>query len=182
MSGWNPEYNKWSPNCKDLTDANNWTTAQFAAGTYDAPTINSTTTDGASLLEERVEATVAAGFKTASNNSVLSAPGDYYINNYFNTEHYNGFGHIDGAVRVLPLGISNLNNLDSDGKVVTYCYTGQTSAIITAFLNVVGFEAYSLTFGVNGMTSSNPFWEAGNVPNHWGHNANPKNLPFETNN
>ena len=177
MSGWNGDYDKWSSNCKDLTSDANWTTDATAAGSFDSPSISSSSTDGATILKERVEAVVAAGFKGVNGSDVLDNPGNYYINNYFSEAHYTGFGHVKGAVRVNPLLIDDCSKLDPNGKVVTYCYTGQTSAVISAFLNVLGFEAYSLKFGVNGMTTSNSFWTTGEVANHWGHNANSKSLP-----
>ena len=34
--------------------------------------------------------------------------------------------------------------------MVTYCYTGQTSAQVTACLRLLGYDAASLMFGVNG--------------------------------
>ena len=177
MSGWNPAFDKWTPNCKDLTSATNWTTDATEAGTFSAPAWTSATTVGSTLLQERVEAVVAAGFKTASNADVLANPGNYYINNFFSEAHYSGFGHVKGAVRVNPLSIDECDKLDPNAKVVTYCYTGQTSAVISAYLNVLGFDAYSLTFGINGMTTSNPYWTTGEVTNHWGHDSKSKNLP-----
>jgi rhodanese-related sulfurtransferase len=177
MSGWNAAFDSWSAKCKDLTTDNNWTIDATAAGSFEAPSWTSSTTDGAALLQERVEAVVAAGFKTASNADVLANPGNYYVNNFFSEAHYTGFGHVAGAVRVNPISIDECDKLDPDGKVVTYCYTGQTSAVITAYLNVIGFEAYSLTFGINGMATSSPFWTEGSVTNHWGFDSNPKDLP-----
>lgn len=181
MSGWNAQFDKWTANCKDLTTEANWTADATAAGTFEAPDWTSPTTDGAALLKERVEAAVAAGFKTASNADVLANPGNYYVNNFFSEAHYTGFGHVMGAVRVNPLSLDNCSSLDPDSKVVTYCYTGQTSAVITAYLNVLGFEAYSLTFGMNGMGTSNPFWTTGDVKNHWGFDSKPKSLPTVSN-
>ncbi|MCY1720616.1 rhodanese-like domain-containing protein [Prolixibacteraceae bacterium Z1-6] len=181
MSGWNADLDKWSANCKDLTTETNWTTDATAAESFSAPSFSSSALDGASLLQERVAAVVAAGFKTASNADVLANPGNYYINNFFSASHYEGFGHVKGAVRVNPLSIDECDKLDPNGKVVTYCYTGQTSAIVTAYLNVLGFDAYSLLFGVNGMTTTNSFWETGGVTNHWGYDSNPKSLTYETN-
>lgn len=177
MSGWNSQFDKWTPNCKTLNDANNWTSSEATAGSFDAPDWTSTSTNGADILAERVEEVVAAGFKTASGADVLASPGDYYVNNYFSADHYTGFGHVNGAVRINPLLIDDCSKLDPDGKVVTYCYTGQTSAVITAYLNVLGFDAYSLTFGMNGLSHTNSFWDAGGVTNHWGHDSNPKDLP-----
>ncbi|MEN8116417.1 MAG: rhodanese-like domain-containing protein [Bacteroidota bacterium] len=177
MSGWNAQFDKWTPNCKDLTDGNNWTATAADAGSFNAPAINSTTTEGAALLKERVEAVVAGGFKAIAPDDVLANPGNFYINNYFSDAHYTGFGHVNGAVRISPLLINDCSKLDPSSTVITYCYTGQTSAVITAYLNVLGFDAKSLKFGVNGMTTSNPFWEAGSVTNHWGFDSNPKDLP-----
>jgi rhodanese-related sulfurtransferase len=178
MSGWNSTFDKWTPNCKDLTTGSNWTTDVTASGSFDAPSWTSSTTDGAALLQERVEAAVAAGFKTASGADVLASPDNYYINNYFSDAHYTGFGHVAGAVRVNPLLIDDCDNLDPNSAVVTYCYTGQTSAVVTAYLNVLGFDAKSLLFGINGMTTSNSFWTAGDgVTNHWGFDSNSKDLP-----
>jgi len=186
MSGWNTTFDKWTANCKDLTTSSNWNSTVNASGSFSAPTWTSSTTDGASLLKERVEAVVKAGFKTVSNADVLASPDNYYVNNFFSDPHYKGFGHVNGAVRESPLLIDNFGSLDNEGKVVTYCYTGQTSAVITAYLNVCGFDAYSLTFGINGMSHSNPFWATGGtdgkpITNHWGHDSNPKDFPTESN-
>uniref|UniRef100_UPI003217E170 rhodanese-like domain-containing protein n=1 Tax=uncultured Draconibacterium sp. TaxID=1573823 RepID=UPI003217E170 len=186
MSGWNPGFDSWTSNCKELTNSTNWTTSATSAGNFEAPSWTSNSTNGADILKERVEAVVAAGFKTVKNTDVLANPADYYINNYFSDAHYTGFGHVNGAVRISPLLIDNCSSLDPSKKVVTYCYTGQTSAVITAYLNVLGFDAYSLTFGVNGMAHSNSFWSTGGtdggaVPNHWGVNAGSKDFPVVTN-
>lgn len=186
MSGWNGDLDNWSAACKDHTTTSNWNSTENASGSFLAPMWTSSTTDGSSLLEERIEAAVKAGFKAVANTAVLDNPNDYYVNNFFSASHYTGFGHVAGAVRVNPLSLDECDKLDSNAKVVTYCYTGQTSAIVTAYLNVIGFDAYSLTFGINGMTTSNPFWATGGtdgapVTNHWGHDSNPKSLDYETN-
>lgn len=181
MSGWNTSLDIWTANCKDLTTDANWTSDVTAAGTFETPDWTSTTLDGATLLQERVEAAVAAGFKTAANTDVLANPSNYYVNNFFTDAHYTGFGHVKGAVRVSPLSLDNMTSLDPDAKVVTYCYTGQTSAVITAYLNVLGYEAYSLTYGINGMSTSNPFWTTGSVTNHWGFDSKSKSLATVSN-
>jgi rhodanese-related sulfurtransferase len=182
MSGWNTTFDKWTPNCKDLTTATNWTTDVTLPGTFNSPTITTSTTDGAALLKERVEVVVAAGFKAVGASTVLADPSKYYINNFFSDAHYKGFGHINGAVRVSPLLIDDCSKLDPSKQIVTYCYTGQTSAIITAYLNVLGFDAISLKFGINSMSKSNPFWTAGSgIKNHWGFDSNPKSLPTVSN-
>ena len=39
----------------------------------------------------------------------------------------------------------------TDKPIVVYCYTGQTSGFVTAYLNVLGYDVKSLLFGTNGM-------------------------------
>lgn len=181
MSGWNSTFDKWTANCKDLTTASNWSTTETTAQAYGDPTISTTLTEGEAILKERVEQVVAAGFKTITGTEVLANPGNYYVNNYFSADHYSGFGHVNGAVRILPINLTDgsVKKLDPSKEVVTYCYTGQTSAVVTAYLNVLGYNAKSLLFGINGMSKSNTFWTTGSVTNHWGFDSNPKSLSYE---
>jgi rhodanese-related sulfurtransferase len=114
-----------------------------------------------------------------NGSDVLSNPAEYFINNYFSETDYLGFGHIANAYRINPLLLSDNSYLGLDpaanAKVVTYCYTGQTSAVITAYLRVLGYDAYSLKFGMNGLYNDNPAWTA----NKWS-NGVPKNFPVYT--
>jgi rhodanese-related sulfurtransferase len=178
MSGWNATFDKWTANCKDLTTASNWTTTATTAQTFDAPTLSTGLADGAEILKKRVEEVVSAGFKSISGADVLANPVNYYVNNYFSQAHYDGFGHVAGAVRINPILLSDgsIFNMDPSKEIVTYCYTGQTSAVVTAYLNVLGYNAKSLLFGMNGVSKSNAFWTSGNVTNHWGFDSNPKSL------
>ncbi|MCK4638231.1 MAG: hypothetical protein KAT33_02315, partial [Bacteroidales bacterium] len=45
--------------------------------------------------------------------------------------------------------------LNPNAKIVTYCWTGQTSSIVTAYLKVIGYDSYSLTYGTNSMIYTN---------------------------
>lgn len=177
MSGWNASYDKWTEKCSDIAkDHSNWTAEGAPANTEkNYPTLNTSATDGAGILAERVAAVVAGKFTTVSGEAVLNNPGEYYTNNYFSEGDYTGFGHINSAMRVQPLLLKDgsMKSLDASDKVVTYCYTGQTSAVITAYLNVLGYDAVSLTFGMNGLYNSNPQWST----NQWGGDSKPKNLP-----
>lgn len=184
MSGWNANTDSWSAQTDNLADGHaNWTYDATAPtpNVYDIPEFMSTATEGADILRERVEYVVSQGFKTASAGDVLATPTNYYINNYFNTNDYGAFGHITGAYRLHELlikpssaDISSVTNLDPSKKVVTYCYTGQTSAVITAYLRVLGYDAYSLTFGMNKLFNSEDSWTA----NQWGGDSNSKDLPL----
>jgi len=184
MSGWNSATaGSWNGKigANEADGHANWT--YNAAPTnlvFDNPTISSLSTDGGAILKSRVEMLVQAGFNaaTASGSDILNNPGNYFINNYFSEADYSGFGHINGAYRILPLTLAdnsykNLNPA-AGAKVITYCYTGQTSAVITATLRVLGYDAYTMTFGMNGIYNTNAAWAA----NQWGTTGSPKELPM----
>ena len=184
MSGWNQATaGPWNGKIgADSADGHtNWSYSAAPANVlFDDPTIATFSVVGEDILKERVEQVVAAGFgvATVSGSDVLASPGDYFVNNYFSEADYAAFGHIANAYRILPLTLTgneykNLNS-NANAKVVTYCYTGQTSAVMTACLRVLGYDAYTLTYGMNGMFNTNDAW----TTNQWGGDSNPKNLPL----
>lgn len=181
MSGWNAETDVWSGKVDNSGEGKLSTAAAPENVVYDNPTISTGATTGEAILKARVEAVIKEwGSATVSGGDVASSPSNYFVNNYFSVDHYTGFGHVEGAVRVSPLTINagSVNNLDPNKTVVTYCYTGQTSAVITAFLRVLGYDAKSMLFGMNGLNHSNNFWTTGEVTNHWGVDSNPKGHPL----
>lgn len=178
MSGWNSTTaGSWNNNIGNIADGNsNWAyDAAPANQVYTKPAFTSLSTSGEAILKKRVEEVVAAGFKTVKGSDVLAAPSSYLVNNFFSAADYTGFGHIKGALRINPLSIADnsILGLDPNAQVVTYCYTGQTSAVITAWLRVLGYDAYSLSFGMNGMYNSNSAWTS----NKWSASVS-KSLPF----
>ena len=82
----------------------------------------------------------------------------YYIVNYWSATDYS-WNHIPGAIQYTPKAAmkfdADLKTLPTDETVVVYCYTGQTSAHMAAYLKVLGYEAKSLVYGVNGMSYTN---------------------------
>ncbi|MFK5879327.1 MAG: rhodanese-like domain-containing protein [Flavobacteriaceae bacterium] len=181
MSGWSPATaGSWNGNIGDIAEGNsNWTYASAPSNQiFGDPTVSSLSQDGYDILMDRIEDVVAGGFKTASNADVLATPSNYFVNNYFGAADYSAFGHVSNAYRVkeelLLVGDGYLAmDPDSNTKIVSYCYTGQTSAVVTAWLNVLGYDAYSLTFGMNGLYNSNSAW----VTNKWSASVS-KNLPL----
>ncbi len=66
-------------------------------------------------------------------------------------------GHIPGAVNVPFAVIAKPENLvlyPTDKPILVACYTGQTAAMTTAILNVLGYDAYSLRFGMMSWNAS----------------------------
>ena len=122
------------------------------------PEWTTTNTGGAEVLAERVAAMLAHGFgdNTKSNADVLENYSNYFVNNYWAEEDTEHYGNITTAYRINPLTIDGgeLMYLDPSKPVVTYCWTGQTSSMMTAYLYILGYDAYTLTYGANGMIYS----------------------------
>ncbi len=153
MSSWNVKNDKWTSSVSDTATGHaGWTTdATTAVAEFSAPDLTTTATDGEGILEERVAVLLDGGFKGISAIDVLNNYGDYFINNFWAQADVDLYGHIKGAYRISPI---NLVNFDPSKTIVTYCWTGQTSSIITAYLTVLGYDAKSLKFGANGMIHS----------------------------
>jgi len=130
-------------------------TPKNAAGSL--PVLSTGKTTGQEILEARVNAVLAEGFTTASitNATVFGALSSYYIVNYWPAAQYVDPGHVPGATQYTPKEsmklATDLKTLPTDKPVVVYCYTGQTSAFLSAYLRLVGYDAKSLLYGTNGM-------------------------------
>jgi rhodanese-related sulfurtransferase len=180
MSGWNDATaGPWNSNTGDIAKGDpNWAYSSPPSNSvFDDPSLSSLSQDGAEILKDRIKQVIQEGFKTVAGQDVLDNPGDYFVNNYFNAADYGDFGHITNAFRINPFHLADntYKAFQPGSKIATYCYTGQTSAVLTAYLRVLGYDAYSLTFGMNGLYHSNPAWKT----NQWGVGSSvPKNLPL----
>ncbi|MCK4746563.1 MAG: rhodanese-like domain-containing protein [Bacteroidales bacterium] len=130
-------------------------TDKGAAG--DLPALSTGFETGQEILEARMTATLAEGFGAAkvTNAEVFGNLDNYYIVNYWPANEYENPGHVPGAMQYTPketMKLSvDLESLPADKTIVVYCYTGQTSANLTAYLRLIGYNAKSLLFGANGM-------------------------------
>ncbi|MCF7824576.1 MAG: rhodanese-like domain-containing protein [Candidatus Marinimicrobia bacterium] len=159
MSGWATQFDSWSSKVDSVAKGNtNWVTT--AAPTHLSgnaePEIVTEYTDGSAILAERVELMLAST-KSVAGADVLAAPENYEIINFWGATDYDHYGHIAGAYQVTPdpneLTIANdgLDILDPAQTIVTYCWTGQTSGMVTSWLRVLGYDATSLSNGANSM-------------------------------
>lgn len=154
MAAWHQDFEaKWESNATDYSSTN-WveTGTPVAIATFSDPSFSTGKTDGAAILEARIQKAIGLDW-TISKTDVLGNPSNYFINNKWPQVSWDAYGHINGAYRINEdLLVSGLKNLNPEETVVTYCYTGQTSAITTAWLHVMGFDkAKSLLFGANGI-------------------------------
>jgi rhodanese-related sulfurtransferase len=162
MSGWRSDLSSsWTGNSGDNGNVgvgnSNWvTTSTETPQTFDVPAWTTTSTDPAEMLKERVTYMTTKGFQGIGASDVLATPSNYFINNFWSEADVTKYGHIANAYRINPLTIANneIKNLDPTKTVVTYCWTGQTSSMVTAYLTVLGYDAKSLKFGANSMIYS----------------------------
>ena len=131
------------------------TEAHEPGGPYELPTPLAASVVGAA------EAYFSGGPKTIQaadlyeNLNDGDAENDPYIISLRSAEDY-AKGHVPGAVNMdvkAMFTAENLATIPSDKDVVVICYTGQTASQATAALNMLGYEAYSLMFGMSSWTS-----------------------------
>ena len=173
MSSWHSDFDRWSANTGDtwLDYPSGWSTdAPPALPNFQTfPTLATGAATGSAILEARVDAMLAGGFKGVGGTDVLASPSSYHVINYWAETDWNTYGHISGAYQVTPgtLGVSTLSYLDPSETNVIYCWTGQTASMVTAWLTVVGYDAADLRFGVNSMIYSelaSHKWDSSTVP------------------
>jgi|GEM_PF-1644372 len=66
-------------------------------------------------------------------------------------------GRIPGAITIFWKDLwkpENLAKLPKDKKIVVYCYTGHTGGIAATILNLLGYDAVNLKFGMMGWTKN----------------------------
>ncbi|MEN8155422.1 MAG: rhodanese-like domain-containing protein [Bacteroidota bacterium] len=158
MCSWHADFaGSWNDNIGNARSSvfTSDATAKGAAG--DLPVLNTGLTTGADILAARIDDVFEAGFGAVAvgNDAVYQALDNYYIVNYWGPSDYSDIGHIEGAMQYTPKEAialdADLKTLSTDKTVVVYCWTGQTSANMAAYLSVIGYDVKSLKFGANGM-------------------------------
>ncbi|RLD38239.1 MAG: hypothetical protein DRI83_02770, partial [Bacteroidetes bacterium] len=157
MSSWRDDLaGKWESNVGDAAIGNpSWIVPPGAItdpAEFADPVIESSFTEGAEILAERVDEMLANGFSGIANGDVLGNPTEYFINNYWAAEDVVTYGNITGAYRLNPFTLADgtYKNLDPSKTIVNYCWTGQTSSMLTAYFYVIGYDdTKSLKYGVN---------------------------------
>lgn len=123
------------------------------------PLLTTGKTDAKEILKARAEMAIATVYRDfiTKPEDVFANPSNYYIVSYWNEEKYNN-GHIPGSVRYEPKKAFNFANdlttLPKDKRIIVACDTGQTSAFITAYLHMLGYNVGNLANGANGFMNS----------------------------
>ncbi len=161
MASWHAMFDVWTGNVGDMAVGHaNWVTTAAPAtpSGYSNPVILSDFSDGAAILAERVESLQEEGFRGVPTIYPLDSPANYQVISYWGMADYEMYGHIDGAYQVTPGTLSitenSLNLLDPSMTITPFCWTGQTTSLLSAWLNVLGYDARVIKFGANGMIYS----------------------------
>lgn len=172
MCSWNSATSgSWTGNISNGKSSQLVTTATARAAAGDLPELSTGFDTAQDILRKRVEDVFAEGFTPAkmTNAALFDTPSSYYIVNYWSADHYS-WGHVPGAVQYTPKADLDfdtyLNTLPTDKTVAVYCYTGQTSAHVAAYLRVLGYDAKTVLFGVNGMAHDTMPGTAFNAASH----------------
>ncbi|MBL7209024.1 MAG: rhodanese-like domain-containing protein [Dehalococcoidia bacterium] len=136
------------------------TTPNEATKTYPFPTIeNTTSTDAEEIVRAAAQAFSKPRHITVEDLFLLlnddDEDNDPFILSVRKPEDY-AKGHVPGAVNIecgSLLTKEGLAKLDPDKQIVVYCYTGQNGSHATSLLNMLGYDAINLKFGMVGWTS-----------------------------
>ena len=102
----------------------------------------------------------ATGPKLVSADDLFANLGDGDVDNdpiiiSVRSEEDYAKGHLPGALWASPKDLFTeemLTKLDPERPIVVYCYTGQTAGHVVAGLNMLGYDASSVTYGMSGWT------------------------------
>lgn len=170
MSSWRLDFadNSWNKNLKNdfagkLEATDN---AKPAKGT--APALNTGKTDAKEILSVQLEKLFATPYKESiiKSTDVFTTPGDYYIINYWDNDKYKS-GHIPGAIQYQPnsslSSTTDLLSIPTGKRIAVYGCTGQETAYVVAFLDVLGYDAGNIAYGANSFMHTelkNKKWDA----------------------
>lgn len=160
MGSWNEEFatNYWVKNAKDEFTDQLETTTNSIPEKGASPLINTGKTDAKEILQARIVEAFSKPYGECAIKAAVAfeTPQDYFIVNYVSPDKYEA-GHIKGGIQYQPKSLAsnaNLFTLPTDKKIVINCDTGLSSAYVTAYLQVLGYDSYNLAYGSNSYMNS----------------------------
>jgi rhodanese-related sulfurtransferase len=163
MASWTDDPNVYVRRFDPATSQGNYDveTTPNTPGTYSYPKLENTTSNDEDAIILAAAKTVTPQYITAADLNMKIAEGeDMTILSVRSAEQY-AKGHIPGAINIgMDDLASNLNKLDPDKPVYVYCYTGHNAGQAAAVLQMLGYDAYSLAYGMCSW-SSDPEVNAG---------------------
>lgn len=159
MSSWdkNTADKKWLKRISDKYSSQLKKTNNPKLPKTQLPDIKTGKTLGYDILEARADTVLKKLKFEIGVDKIMENPDDYYIINYWPKYNY-GKGHLPGAVQYDPKESLTTNKdlltLPTDKTIVVYDYTGQHASFVAAYLQVLGYDAYALTYGANSFMHS----------------------------
>jgi len=163
MSSWSDDpaiyVTRFNPE-SDQGDYNVETVAN-TGGSYGDPSLENTTSSAESDIVAAAAATVSPSYITAADLHMKIAEGeDMTVVDLRAADNY-AAGHIPGAINFgLSALADNLDKINPDAPVYAYCYTGHSASQAVALLRMLGYDAYTIKFGMCSW-SSDPEINAG---------------------
>ncbi len=154
MASWHVDFaGPWNTNALDLTTPN-WETTGTppALVEYSKPVIESEKTTGKELLDEQIKEALSLTWNV-SKTDALASPQNYTFYNFWPLVSWDAFGHVKGSYRLYEdMKLDGLKYLDPEAQNVIWCYTGQQSGMVSAWLHVMGYtNSKGMLFGANGI-------------------------------
>ena len=170
MSSWRVDFaeNSWLKNTSDNFLSKLETSDNEKNTKGETPSISTGKTEGEAILRAQLEKAFATPYKESivKSSAVFEQPNDFYIIDYNGTDRY-AKGHIPQAVQYDPNGSlsskTDLLTIPTDKRVLVYGPTGQETAYVVAYLNVLGYDTGNLAYGANSFmhkTLKENDWEA----------------------
>lgn len=156
MSSWRVDFaeNSWLKNTKNDFAEKVETVTHDKAPKGTLPALSTGKTEAEAILRARLEELFATPYKEsiAKSSDIFAAPDNYYIVDYNRLDRYEK-GHIPNAVQYQPNGSltssADLMTLPADKKIVVNGTTGQETAYVVAYLDVLGYDASNIAYGAN---------------------------------
>lgn len=171
MGGWNSVFSaEWVEGTSDIGfSTDSWSRGHIEEGTrYSTHLWKINEGSEQAWLDKRINTMLDLGFRGVEAEQALEEPDNYFINTVVDIGDIMNVGYIDGTHNYFPMSLKNndFSKLNKEKIILTYCWDGCSSSVVTAYLTILGYDAYSLEFGLNGMIYSGVTEKKYEVPGH----------------
>jgi len=161
MSSWREDFAEktWTKNVTDNYKTKLETAENSKASKSTHPTLKTGKTEANEILKARLTVVFAIPYKESiiPAEDVFKNPNEFYIVNYWDNDKYSN-GHIPTAVHYQPnesiASSTDLYTLPITKKVIVYGSTGQETAYVVAYLNLLGYNTGNIAYGANSFMNS----------------------------
>jgi rhodanese-related sulfurtransferase len=122
---------------------------------YGLPVIQAEQNGAYNIMLTRVKSLFEEGYDKyrLKVDTLVQHADNYFIINYWSELDYSK-GHLPGAYQFTPKQSLKkdqlLTSMPTDKAIAVYCSNGQQSAAVTAYLRLLGYNAFNVAFGANG--------------------------------